>query len=52
MIKKNYFAPSAECIKLKPMTVLMASTDGDLGDLGEVSIISDSIEGPDEMLFF
>ena len=52
-MKKQYLSPYAESIKLKPMTVLMASTDGDLGDLSEISVISDSIiEGPDEMLFF
>ena len=51
-MKKQYLSPYAESIKLKPMTVLMASTDGDLGDLSEISVISDSIESPDEMLFF
>ena len=53
MIKKSYFAPSAECIELKTRSILMASVDGDLGDLAEISIISDSIiDGPDELLFF
>ena len=53
MIKKEYLSPLAESIELKTRNILMASADGDLGDLGEISIITDSIiEGPDELLFF
>lgn len=53
MIKKEYLSPSSESIELKTRNILMTSTDGDLGDLGEISIITDSIiEGPDELLFF
>ena len=53
MIKQKYLSPSAESIELKTRNILMASADGDLGDLGEITIITDSIvEGPDEFLFF
>jgi hypothetical protein len=53
MIKKEYLSPSVESIELKTRNILMASADGDLGDLGEITIITDSvIDGPDEFLFF
>ena len=54
MLKKEYLSPSAESIELKTRNILMASAvDGDLGDLGEITIITDSIiEGPDDLLFF
>ena len=52
MIKKEYLSPSAESIELKTRNILMTSPAGDLGDLAEITIISDSIEGPDELLFF
>ena len=48
-----YLSPIAESVELKTRNILMASADGDLGDLGEITIITDSIvEGPDEFLFF
>lgn len=53
MIKKEYYAPTAESIELKTRNILMTSPAGDLGDLGEITIITDSvIDGPDEFLFF
>ena len=53
MKKLSYLSPAAESIELKTRNILMTSTDGDLGDLGEITIITDSIiEGPDELLFF
>lgn len=52
-MKKQYLSPDVLSIKLNPMSVLMASVDGDLGSLPELDIITDSIiEDPDELLFF
>ena len=42
-MKKHYLSPFAESVKLNPRSILMTSTDGDLGDLGEITIITDSI---------
>jgi len=52
MTKKEYYAPSSESIELKARNILMSSTDGELVDLGEITIISDSIIDQDELLFF
>ena len=52
-MKKKYFTPYAEQIVLTHENFLMSSVDGGLGDLGEITIITDSvIEGPDDLLFF
>lgn len=52
-MKKHYLSPYAETVKLNPRSILMGSLDGDLGDFGEVTIITDSvIENPDNLLFF
>ena len=52
-MKKDYLSPYSESIKLNPMSLLMQSVDGDLGDLGEITNITDSIiQGPDEFLIF
>ena len=49
-MKKQYLSPDVLSIKLNPMSVLMASVDGDLGSLPEVGIFIDSIiESPDEL---
>ena len=53
MIKKEYLPPILESVDLKPRSILMSSVDGDLGDIGEITIITDSIiQGPDEFLVF
>lgn len=53
-MKKHYLSPYAETVKITPPTsILTGSLDGDLGDIGEITIITDSvIEGPDNLLFF
>lgn len=48
-MRKKYFTPLAESVYLAHENFLMSSTDGDLGDLGEVTIITDSIVDADEM---
>lgn len=48
-MKKKYLTPSAESIVLSHENFLMSSMDGDLGDLGNITIISDSIVDSDAM---
>ena len=52
MSKTKDLSPAAESIELKTRNILMTSTGGDLGDLGEITIITDSVESPDEFMFF
>ena len=47
-MKKHYLSPFAESEIMNPMSILMTSTDGDLGDLGEITIVSDSIVNQDD----
>ena len=48
-MKKKYFTPNAELIVLTHENFLMSSVDGGLGDLGNITIISDSIVDSDAM---
>ncbi|MCR5519903.1 MAG: hypothetical protein K6F21_06190 [Bacteroidales bacterium] len=52
MTKTEYCTPYAEIMELDARDVLMTSIDGGLDDLGEISIIRDSINGSDEFIFF
>ena len=47
-MKKHYLTPFAESVEMNPMSVLMTSTEGSLGDLGETPIITDSIVDQDD----
>lgn len=52
-MKKQYLSPDVQSIKLNSMSLIMVSAEGDLGDLSEIEIISDSIiASPDEFLLF
>ena len=46
-MKKHYLSPFAGSVILNPRSILMTSTNGDLGDLGEITIITDSIVDQD-----
>ena len=48
-MRKKYLTPLTESVYLAHENFLMSSTNGDLGDLGEISIITDSIVDADEM---
>ena len=41
MTKKEYAAPYTESIELESVGCIMASTDGNLGDLDETTLIND-----------